>query len=296
MGWVILGMVVTGLLSGCATWYETPSASQSSGLSTSGLPAAKSSPDTIDIETIVVRFSEDRLTELETIWKTADESVFEFESRQALDVNGLRAGLFRGELPDLIQEQLSSAASQQSGVMELAGLSSDADSRMRLMRCRAGRRKEIVIRRDVSRPLSIVTSTDGQLSGQTFYDRPVALFALTPFPTMDGKATLELIPEVHYGEAVNRFVTSDAGVRQELRRSSKGWKELKVRAQLSTGEVMVIAATHPPKALGAAFFVADTVQHTEEHLVLLVRLAATQLDDLFGEDQIATARAMMEQR
>jgi hypothetical protein len=260
------------------------------------MASVKPSPDTIDVETVVVRFSEDQGGLIEEIWQMADESLFDFQQRQALDRNGLRAGVFHGELPTKLRSQLNSAAHQQKNdVIELAGLGSDADSRMRLMRCRAGRRKDILVRREIARPLSIVTSIDGQLSGQTFYDRPVALFAMSPFPTTDGRAAIELVPEVQYGEAISQYVTSEVGVRQELRRAAKVWKPLKIRATLSPGEVLMVASTHPPKSLGGAFFVADTVQQTEEHLVLLIRLAATQLDDLFGEEQVATARALMEQ-
>lgn len=287
----LLCAFVSCCLIGCATWYES-----STTTAPPILPAAKPSPDSIDVETVVVRFGEDKAEALESIWQKVDESVFDFQQRQLLDRNGLRAGLFHGELPKELREQLNSVAEKQkTDVVELAGLGSDADSRMRLMRCRAGRRKDIIIRREISRPLSIITSLDDQLAGQSFYDRPVALFSMTAFPTTDGKATLELVPEVQHGEALSQYVTSEVGVRQELRRPAKIWKALNIKAQMLPGEVLVVSATQPPKSLGGAFFVSETAQKTEEHLVLLIRLAATQLDDLFGEEQITSARAMMEQ-
>jgi hypothetical protein len=292
---VVFGCLAS-LFSGCASWYESPVTPALSGLASSAQSVVRASPDTLDIETLVVRFGEDHLEAMEKIWQSADESCIDFQQRQLMDRNGLRAGIIHGELPPKLRDQLDSASQQKKNdVIELAGLGSDAESRMRLMRCRAGRRKDIVIRREITRPLSVVTTFDGQLSGQTFYDRPVALFSLTPFPTADGKAAIELIPEVQYGEAISQYVTSEVGVRQELRRASKIWKSLKVRAVMSPGDVLMVACTAPPKSLGGAFFVAETVQQTEEYLVLLVRLAATQLDDMFDEDQIANARAMMEQ-
>jgi hypothetical protein len=47
--------------------------------------------------------------------------------------------------------------------------------------------------------------------------------------------------------------------------------------------------------LGGGFFVTDTAKQTQEHLVLLLRLKATQLDDLFDDQRIREARALMEQ-
>lgn len=218
------------------------------------------------------------------MWRKADEAAIDSAQRKTLDANGIRVGVLRGELPSVLQKQLDLSVQRKAEDMsEASGLGSDAEARMRLIRCRAGRRKELVIRRDIGRPLSVITSIEGLIAGQTFYEQATTLFALTPFPNPDATARIELIPEVQYGQAQNRFTTTDFGVRQEAKRPTKIWKSLKVAATLNKGDVLVVAATQPPKSLGGAFFVSETLQQTEENLVLLIRLSETPMDDLFAD-------------
>ena len=146
---------------GCASW-----SSDSTAESMRGLPLATPSPDTVDVETLLIRFSEEQQADLLHIWKSADESILEFGQRKLLDANGVRVGLIRGELPPELRRQLRVTDDlNRSDAVEQAGLSADADNRTHLLRCRAGRRKELIIRNEVQRPLSIVTQIDGQLSG-----------------------------------------------------------------------------------------------------------------------------------
>jgi hypothetical protein len=213
-----------------------------------------------------------------------------------LDTNGIRVGILRGELPKVLADQLAvNQQQQQSDVLEQVGLGSDAKPGSRLLRCRAGRRKELVLRQTIQGQLSILTSLDGQLSGLSFDQQPTALLAMTAFASSDGQAVLELLPEVQYGQQRTSYVTTEFGVRQEAKRESTSWKPLKIRATLSPGNMLMVAATQPTKSLGGGFFVTDTAKQTQEHLVLLLRLKATQLDDLFDDQRIREARALMEQ-
>jgi len=280
-------VAVCVLISGCARWYEQVTPLEA----TSGLPASVHAPDSVDLETVVIRFSENQSQDLEQMWQSVDEAIIDSQQRRTLDANGIRVGLLRGELPTIVREQLDRSARQSSlDASEVAGLGSDADARMRLIRCRTGHRKELIIRREIDRPLSVVTTLDGLLAGQTFYDRATALFALTPYPASNGNATVEMVPEVQYGESQNRYITTDFGMRQELKRPTKVWKPLKVRATLGKGEILVVAATQPPKSLGGAFFLSQTIQQQEEHLILLIRLSETPLDDLFADETIAVQK------
>lgn len=273
----LLALILVGVV-GCASWSETPVQTETSSVHAASLPGT----GTVDIETMIIRFSSDQAAELEEIWDRTDETTFESAQRRALDANGIRAGVLRGELPAVLVKQLNHSAQQKSlDVGEASGLGSDADARMRLIRCRTGGRKELIVRREINRPLSVVTSIDGVLSGQTFYDQPATLFALTPHALNDGTAKIEMVPEVQYGQSQNRYITTDFGMKQEAKRPTKIWKELKLSTTLAKGDVLVIASTQPTKSLGGAFFLSENLQETEEHLVLLIRLSETPIDDLF---------------
>ncbi len=242
----------------------------------------------------MVRFPSHTLQPLGDIWQRTDESVFDIQSRRRFDQNGLRAGILIGELPKMIRDQIQETSTKQTtDALEHAGLAADVDSRMRQLQCRAGRRKELIVRRELSKPLTIVTTFDGKLSGAT-YEKAAVLFDLRAIPHGDGQATIELTPEVQHGVHRQAFVSTAFGVRQEMQRPRETWKQLAIQAKLSPGQVLVVSSTLPPKAIGSAFFTTQTVHQTEEHVVLLVRLAETRWDDLFGAEAIKQAKAMAE--
>ncbi|MCA9181425.1 MAG: hypothetical protein KDA51_08220, partial [Planctomycetales bacterium] len=87
---------------------------------------------------------------------------------------------------------------------------------------------------------------------------------------------------------------SDFGTRAEMRRSVQRWSELKISAKLTPGQVLIVSSSTPAKALGSTFFVSKTAEHTEERVLLLVRLAESQLDDLFAPEVVQQAQAMAE--
>jgi hypothetical protein len=57
---------------------------------------------------------------------------------------------------------------------------------------------------------------------------------------------------------------------------------------------LVVSSTMPPKSVGEAFFVSQTAQKTKDHVLLLIRVAETQLDDLFAPELVEQARTLTE--
>ncbi len=294
LSFVSLCAIVIACINGCARWHGLNKTEEPA----SGLPIAAtkpSTPDTVTIETALVRYDEDRVIEMQRVWALADESIIDFEQRRLLDCNGIRVGVIRGELPQqLVQQMEASRQQQQQDIVEQLGLGADVDSRIRTLDCRAGRRKELVVRRELAHPLSVISTVDGSMSGHVF-DRATALLSMTVYPQTDGKATIELVPEVQYGEPKQSFVSAEFGMRQEMKRDSKIWKQFKIRATLASSEVLMISSSTPSKALGHAFFTTETNKRTEEHVVVLIRLASTQMDNLFNDDIVNQARALMDQ-
>jgi len=242
---------------GCARWKKT----EESG--TNFLPRPKQNLDSVLVETVLVRFPLRKVEKLQEIWSSTDESIFDIELRERLALNGLRAGRFIGDLPSIIREQIDETSAQQNtDALEHAGLAADVDNRMRQLQCRSGRRKDLLVRRELNEPLTVLTSLDGSVTGETFID-PAVLFDLRAIPHGDGLATIELIPEVQYGAHRQSFVASEFGVRPALRRSQRVWKELKLETKMRPGEVLAISSTYPHKALGSAFFTTETADRSE---------------------------------
>jgi len=282
--------IVVGLC-GCARWSTEKNADREVGI----LPMRQLNPDSVLIETVLVRFPQESAHEVDELWRLCNEGIADLELRQRLDKNGLRAGVIMGELPVLILRQLEATAHKQSrDALEHAGLAADVDNKMRQLQCRAGRRKDLLIKPELLEPLTVLSTRDGRnVTGDTF-ERATVLFKLRAMPHGDGSATIELTPEIQHGEHRQTFVHTDLGTRPELRRGTQSWDELKIAAKLHPRQVLLVSSTAPAKGLGTTFFTTRTAEQSEERVVLLVRLSQTRLDDLFAPEVVQQAHAMAE--
>ncbi len=248
------------------------------------------------IKTVLVRFPAESIAELEEkVWHRTNEAIADIALRQRFDQNGLRAGVLMGEFPQILRQQLDQTAEKQkTDALEHAGLAADVDNRLLRLQCRAGRRKDLLVKPELPDPLTVLSTRDGKhVSGDTF-ERATVLFDLRVLPHGDGSATIHLTPEIQHGEQRQTFIHSDFGTRAEMRRNVQRWSELKISAKLTQGQVLLVSSSSPAKALGSTFFVSKTAQHTEERVLLLVQLAESQLDDLFAPEVVRQAQAMAE--
>lgn len=288
---LLTASLLCSIAGGCATW-SSESDKEPDGLR---MPVRRMSPDSVVVETVLVRFPSGSEKALHDIWARVHESGFDIAHRRLLDQNGLRAGVLLGELPRAIREQLSSTSLEQStDALEHAGLAADVDNKMRQLQCRAGRRKELIVKRPLSDPLTVLMAfEDKRLVGET-YQGASLLFDLRAIPHGDGTATVQLTPEIQHGEHRQTFVSTEFGIRPEVNRQQSSWERLKLQATLSPGQILIVSTTSPPKSLGEAFFVTKTADKSHQNVLLLLRLADTQLDELFAADKVEQAHAMTE--
>ncbi len=278
-------------VAGCAQWKTAPPGPAPN----MSLKPTAARPDVVTLETVLVRFPADVEEELERAWMSSDPSVLGIDQRRLLARNGLRAGVLIGELPALIHNQLNRTGAQQAtDALEGAGLAADVDNRMHRLQCRAGKRKELVVRRSLNAPLTVVgVSPAGSIVGDTFQD-PRVLFDLRATPLGGRQARIRLIPEIEYGTARQTYVASEVGIRPSLERPRRVWEALEIDAVLREEQILMIGAALPPKALGRAFFTTHTADKATEHVVLLVRLSATRIDELFAPEQLAQVKSLAE--
>ena len=284
-------MLLWWCVGGCAQWSNEKTVEHTSDF----LPRRQLGPDNVLIETVLVRFPQSASTKVDELWKLCNEGIIDFDVRQRLDRNGLRAGVIIGELPPLVRAQMEETAHKRStDTLESAGLAADVDNQGRQLQCRAGRRKDLLVKPELTDPLTVLSTRDGKHVTGDIFERATVLFDLRAMPHGDGSATVELTPEVQHGAHRQIFVHSDFGTRPEMRRGMQNWTELKIAAKLQPRQMLMVSSTSPPKALGSAFFVSKTAEQTEEHVVLLVYLAETQLDDLFAPEAVEQAHASAE--
>jgi hypothetical protein len=263
-----------------------------------GSPLAKPcmSADSVVLEILSARFTFDDPKYNQTLWQQVDEQPFPAELRRALVEYGLRAGLLQGQIPSELQELLSGASEGAAKEREEAKAPAqplegqvvdwEAESpvRRRVLQLRAAKRGEILAS-GVYDSLPLLENDGGQLRGKP-YPRGQGLFSVKSYPQPDGRVRLDLLPELHYGDPKVNYVYNQGGLIMEPGRPKKVFEQLALSATLSPGEMLVVTSLPSrPGSLGHYFFTEQAAGALEQKL-LLIRLAQTQHNDLFGGEMI----------
>ena len=114
--------------------------------------------------------------------------------------------------------------------------------------------------------------------------------ALRCYPNGDGSVELQLTPEIEHGETKPRHY-GDGGLWQvRVGQEVEAMTSMVSRLTVTPGQTVMVSCTSDRKGLGGRFFSGD-----DSRSVLLLRLAQTQLDNLFAPDRasapIASTRA-----
>ena len=271
---------------GCATWYHL---NHQPDEPSSKLPAPKSSPDAVTIETVFLRLNSEDDLQWNDVWTRIDEQSLNIELRRRLDQNGIRGGVINGELPPVVDHWVERAAQAiQSDVFEQASIAADVSTHIQTLRCRTGKRKELTIRSQREGSIVLLHSDGKNAKGQVF-EQPSMMFDLRTSPNVDGSARIRLVPEIQYGQFVPTFLGGDMAFRREMRRQSQTWEDLAITANLTPGQTLLLTSTEPPRGLGEHFFYSMTAEKKVERTVLLLRMVNTQIDALFAPDSIQAA-------
>ena len=263
---------------GCATWL--PSGDEPAPIKR-GFMQASTAPDVAEIETILVRLDAQQSMRLPELWAHIDEQVLSPEMRTAMDKNGMRAGKVSANLPPLLGEWIRETVRRVGeDPLEQAGFAADISSFSQLWRCRANSRKELTVRKFDSES-ACVFFHDGASKGQVFQS-PHFLYSIRAAPLADTSATVRLVPELQYGDAVRKVDTSGAGFRTNTRRESVSWDRLMIDIRIQRGDCIVIGPTAESRGLGEHYFHTKTQNGDTQAVLLLVRLSESSLDDSFA--------------
>jgi hypothetical protein len=250
----------------------------------SQLPQAKASPDAVMLDVAFVKQPAADLATYDAIWAAADEQVFSTDLRRELAANGLRAGVFGQNLPAELRELIDNPVADLVERGQDAESADDVGSSRRHLQVRTGVWKKIYA--SPTHPQLAVLLHDGggvhghQLTGAQ------CLFGLKTYPKGDGRVKLELTPEIEHGEVKNKWVRSEAQLVQSVGRERLLLDQLRLETVLAPGQWLLLSTTRDHKGLGENFFI-ETPKGTPQRTLLIVRLAQTQLDDLFAPEQTA---------
>jgi len=220
------------------------------------------------------------------LWDEIDEQRLPCELRQCLARNGFRAGVVGGRMPlalarllELSGKPAPSGECQQVGLEQLETTPTVV---RRHLQIRGGERREIFTS-DVCEQRDVLLCTEDGVCGGSYPDAQGVL-AVAACAEPDGRVRLELVPELHYGEHVPRYVGRQYAFRMETSRSREVFDNLALSVTLTAEEMLVVSGL-PDRlsSLGHHFFTQDTSGQKEQKL-LVIRLSQTQHDDLFSSD------------
>ena len=273
----LLGLVAS-TASGCAHWLPSrkePEPRKSTILS------QELAPDTVGIESILLRLSSVESQQMPDLWAYADEQVLAPEPRMLLDRNGLRAGKFSGQIPAIVQAWVAQNASRiEQDPMEQAGVVADVSSFSQLWRCRPDQRKVLTVRNLPKETVTLFYNEEGFRGGQ--FPAPHFLFSLYAKPNGPQSAQVLLRPEVEYGQTRRSVVAKDSAIRTEERRETLRWESLSLMLNMQRGDCLMITGTGEPRGIGEHFFRTRSKEGEIQDVILLVRVAELNAPDEFS--------------
>jgi hypothetical protein len=266
------------------------------GQGNSPLRPAQSSPDSVAMEIIWARFPANDPVLDNNAWREIDETQIEPAVRTELANNGLRAGVISGSIPSEIAKVLhqgestpedsptatATAKPDTTAKLESAELLTEPLVHGRTRHVRRNQRTEIQAS-EVYPTLQLLVRGGTELGGHTYQDAQ-AIYALRVNPQPDRSATVELTPELHYGQPRFKWRTGgdDGLLRQAPLRDQVVFDRLRLSVKLAPGEMLVLMSLPDAGSLlGHYFHNVESADGPQQKLIL-IRLAEIPTNDTFA--------------
>lgn len=246
------------------------------------------SHDSVALDLAFIQVPDTQRAVIAELWQQVDEQSIELRVRERLHQNGFRAGLVGTTVPRalerLLADQLGPSAHADPTIVETLE-PREIGVRLRHQQLRANKRSENVIS-GVQAEWPMLVRAGNEVTGKT-YQQAQGILALRVKPLGDGRATLELTPELHYGEPRRRYEPGEEGSwLLDSGRAREMFDDMQIVTTLARGEMLLVGAQqNMPGSLGQRFFTlgdASSVVVPGERL-FLIRLAQTQRDNRFDE-------------
>lgn len=270
-------------VTGCAAWTVPPASPKQ-------LPSPPMSPDCVVLEVAFLRLPEDPVLE-EELWTQVDEQMDSIDMRRHLTDNGLRAGRIGTQLPEALQQTLDAARTPLEAITQgEAPEENELFAFQQRLQLRAGKDRKVRATRTTLEELVLLLAEEGMVRAVRL-ERPLGFFNIRSHPLGDGRVQLALTPEVEFGAARQRHVGGQGLFLRVIDRPRHVLEHLRIETVLAPGQTLLVSATPEARGLGAHFF-APHVSGREERSAMLVRLAQTQIDDLFSPEEVLSSLAL----
>ena len=242
--------------------------------------------ETVLLEVFIVRcpFNDEELNS--TLWQDVDEQVFSAAQRRELAVNGFRAGLIGNQLPSSFLRILKTRddvdPSQIVTTIRLDELANQTVVR-KTIASRNGQKNEVNVS-NVKKQSTILFNENGALGGETFSDGQAVMVIRTQ-TRGDGSVTLDLLPEVQYGQPRQTFQYDAGSVTMATARPKRAFDSLRSEITVQPGQFVVMTSRPEMSGnVGSFFFTDEEAESGTEQKLLCFRVSYTQHNDMYTED------------
>lgn len=260
---------------GCKPWRMknlVPNAADA-GLNNYQLP-----PDSVVIETAVI----DGPAELNfqnQLWQQIDETCVPPPVRELLYMNGLRFGIADVKLPAMLEELVKERENRPDLDPETGAPLPQAKSWSQRHSIRYG--QVIVVNTSGKQDsLSFFVSEKDYRWGKTLYQAECDLLVRC-FPQPNGVVRFDVLPEIQHGEVKQGLGAQENSLIFRPFREKQAFADMRFLADLRPGQTVVATSIPSENSLGAMFFQSDKLRLEGRQKLILMRLAQTQMDNLF---------------
>lgn len=259
---------------GCSTWSAT---------TVTELPIPQMPHTSVVLEVAFLRVSPKE--PLDQLWQQIDEQHLDQKIRRNLTENGIRSGVMGAQLPAELQELMASTGRDKSSPSGESLVAESATAPYRKLQNRPGEPSELIVVPEISERKVVLFSEEGRVRAEAF-DEGQVLLVVRGYPAGDGTVRVDLLPEIKHGDIKQKWVPGNGTFLYDAAREVKTFDQLRLSAVLSPGQTLLITGTDEARGLGGLLF-ARGAGESSERLILLLRLAQTQYDDLFAPEQAA---------
>ena len=242
------------------------------------------SPDSVVFELALLELSDTQQELVSGLWQEVDEQQIPAELRGKLAQDGFRCGVLGSQLPSWITQGLADRREQlQLDEATNTAVVSDLFAQRRIQ-CRANQRRSVPVG-VMCKELAL--AGEGSQEAVKYADAQCHL-SITAIPKSDGRVEIELVPEIQHGPPRLHWVGGDGLFRLDESRNSMRFDDLRVTVTLVPGQTLVLETLPAASGIGRAFAGNATESDSFRGRLVLLRLAQTQLDDLFAPQQSLT--------
>ena len=244
--------------------------------------------ETIPLEFTFLRYAEEDLELGDELWQVIDEQCLPANLRHRLNGNGIRAGVVRGNLPNVLAHRLSSTSGTFHNEPTDSPLAVDRTVVKRVIQTLPGRTNEIVSTPRLEELILLEhdsRSTIDNVSGQTYRDAS-AVFDIRATPSADGGIEIELLPLIRHGPIERNWTGDDGAFHLEAGQRKTVMNKLEFKLRLPADGTLILSSVGPPSSgLGDAFFRDPQGRH-EGRRLLAIRSMTRTVDPIFFESSV----------